>query len=156
MEQPKSHSHSVITDQTSDLSTGTAGDPQLHVLQLEDLEEPGVAAHVEEVRVLAPVQAAPAARCLGQGEAGQGLHQDHAGHLEGGGLVRTQQQSEAESVKSYLEARGLRAQPEGRGPRGRILLAQLSSAAGFIILGFQAAQQLRETSHPRKCNFWPY
>ena len=63
-------------------------------------------------------------------------------------LVRTQQQSEAESVKSYLEARGLRAQPEGRGPRGRILLAQLSSAAGFIILGFQAAQQLRETSHP--------
>ena len=50
------------------------------------------------------------------------------------GLVRTQQQSEAESVKSYLEARGLRAQPKGRGPRGRILLAQLSSAAGFIIL----------------------
>ena len=71
-------------------------------------------------------------------------------------LVRTQQQSKAESVKSYLKARGLRAQPEGRGPRGRILLAQLSSAAGFIILGFQAAQQLREICHPRKCNFRPY
>ena len=72
------------------------------------------------------------------------------------GLARIQHQSEAESVKSYLEARGLRAQPEGRGPRGKILLSQLSSAAGFIILGFQAAQQLRGTSHARKCNFWPH
>ena len=56
-------------------------------------------------------------------------------------LVQTQQQSEAESVKSYLKARGLRAQPKDRGLRGRILLAQLSSAAGFIIIGFQAAQR---------------
>ena len=61
------------------------------------------------------------------------------------GLVQTQQQSKAESVKSYLEAQGLRAQPKGRGPRGRILLVNVV----FSPIS-------KETFHPSKCSFWPY
>ena len=44
----------------------------------------------------------------------------------------TQQQRSAEPVKSYLSALGLWAATSGLGPRGRILLTQPRSAAGFL------------------------
>ena len=84
----------------------------------------------------------------------------------GMGLVRTQQQSEAESVKSYLEARGLRAQPEGREVgfywlswalllgSSFLVFKQLSSSEKHPIL--ISGPTSKKISHPNKHSFRPY
>ena len=52
-------------------------------------------------------------------------------------------------LKTYLEALGLRTAPSGLGPRGRILLTQLHSAAGFV----SYSCDMKRPHETHLCNF---